>query len=125
MLRNKKPPRKGRDRITDRERIHGMRLNVARFYPEQVTAVKYLVECLCNYLEIPLVIPRESDGSLALRRLMSREMRQYSGVCGHFHKTEKKVDPGYLLFHILNELWFGEVIPEGYNFDVGAIELYD
>ncbi len=109
----------------DRERIHGMRLDIARFYTDQVTAVKYLVECLCNYLEIPLVLPRESDGRLALRRLSSREMRGFRGVCGHFHKTEKKVDPGFLLFHILDELWFGGKIPERYGYDISAIELYD
>lgn len=110
-----KVPKRGRDRQTDKERVHGMRLNIARFYPAQVRAVRLLCEFLCEVFELPLYLPRDRDGDLALRRLRGRELRKFKGVCGHLHKTDKKVDPGFLLFHILDHAWNDNPIPEKYG----------
>jgi len=104
VLRNKKPPKKGRGRPTDKERIHGVRLNVARFWPEQVSAIAALTKSLCVGLGIPLRFPRESDGSLALRELTRKEKRNFTGIIGHFHKTKQKYDPGFQIFRDLNYL---------------------
>lgn len=110
-----RPPKKGRWRRVDSERIHGMHLRVARFDAPQVNSVLHLCEALGDYLNIPPAFPREENGEIAFRKLSDRELREYCGVCGHLHKTEKKVDPGFLLFYLLDKIWFDNPIPEKYR----------
>lgn len=100
----KKKKGRGSDRILDRVRIHGQRLDVARFYPQQIIAVAALTKVLCQVLDIPMVFPREADGSIMHREMTNSEKRSFKGIIGHFHKTDKKADPGYYIFDELGYL---------------------
>lgn len=97
-------PTRGRDRIVDEERIHGVKLRVARFYPQQVNAIAALTKVLCLECGIPLKFPREADGTLALRELTNPEKRRFKGVISHFHKTDQKYDAGFWLHRELEHL---------------------
>lgn len=117
VLRNR-PPKKGKSRLTDRERIHGMRFNVARFHPAQIKSVRHLCEALCIALEIPRRLPRDRDGDISKRRWRKKEWKHFSGICGHLHKTDQKYDPGYLIFHLLNRKWYeGTAVPLKYDLE--------
>lgn len=97
-------PQRGKDRIIDEERIHGVKLRVARFFPDQITSIAALTKSLCLNANIPLVFPREDDGSIAFRELTNKEKRGFKGIIGHFHKTDQKYDPGFHLFRELEHL---------------------
>lgn len=97
-------PRRGRDRETDEERIHGVKTTVARFYEAQITSFAALTKALCLHLDVPMVFPREADGSIAYRELTTKEKRGFTGIIGHFHKTNWKLDPGFHLFRELDHL---------------------
>jgi len=101
VLKRQKAPKRGRDRTVDDEIIHGAKVTCARFYPVQIESVVALTRVLCDKLSIPFDFPRERNGSLALRELTRLEKASFKGVMGHFHKTDKKYDPG---FHIFREL---------------------
>jgi hypothetical protein len=103
-LRDQPIPLRGQDRATDDEKIHGVRLHVARFYPQQIYSIAALTKSLCRNLNIPMRFPRETDGSIAYRVLTNPEKRKFRGIMGHFHKTKQKYDPGFDLFRQLEHL---------------------
>ena len=105
--RGQRIPTRGRDRATDEERIHGVKVSCARFYPQQVESIAALTKVLCAELEIPLVFPREPTGQVAFRELDSEEKYVFRGVIGHFHKTDHKYDPGFQIFRDLEHLEVG------------------
>lgn len=94
-------PSRGRVRKIDMEFIHGQKVPCARFFPDQIHSALALARVLCGALSIPFALPREKDGTLALRLLRPEERRSFRGIIGHFHKTTDKFDPG---FHILREI---------------------
>lgn len=104
QLRGGPGPARGLDRQVIVERIHGARVRCASFYPIQVSALASLTKTLCDALGIPLRFPREADGSIALRLLRAKELRGFSGIIGHFHKTDQKYDPGFQIFRDLGSL---------------------
>lgn len=97
-------PPKGRGRIVDDETIHGIKLRVARFWPDQLKAIENLTRALCDTIGIPKKFPREKDGSIALRLLTLAEQKTVTGIIGHFHKTTDKYDPGFHVFRTLAHL---------------------
>jgi len=99
--KGQKVPNRGKDRILDEERIHGVKLMCARFFPCQIDSIAALTRVLCSELGIPLDFPREVNGDIAFRALTKEERRAFKGVIGHFHKTRQKYDPG---FHVFREL---------------------
>lgn len=104
LPRGQKKKGRGKDRIVDPVRIHGQRLEVARFYDRQITAVAALTKVLCQALDIPLAFPREDDGSIIRRVMTNPEKRRWKGVIGHYMKTTQKADPGYHIFDELDHL---------------------
>ena len=100
-LKGQNVPMRGRDRVVDEERIHGVRLNCARFYSSQIQSIARLTKVLCSELGIPLDFPREPNGEIAFRLLTKSERRGFKGIIGHFHKTDQKYDPGFHLFRQL------------------------
>jgi hypothetical protein len=82
------------------DKIHGISLKMARFYQPQKEAVKDLVFTLCKNLDIDYSFPINSNGILIKRRLKNQE-RDSFGVLGHFHLTQRKIDPGSDLFTYL------------------------
>lgn len=103
-MRGQKIPTRGKDRILDDERIHGVKLRCARFHPIQINSIAALTKVLCAELDIPMVFPREKDGSIAYRELTRPEKRVFKGIIGHFHKTDQKYDPGFHLFRELEHM---------------------
>lgn len=101
-------PRRGRDRETYTDTIHGRRREMARFASEQVDSFIALAEAIHGHLEIPLCVPTEPNGEL-LRRAMSRgEMKSFSGIVGHYHVTDRKLDPGTDLLNECLTHWHEE-----------------
>jgi len=96
---------RGADRVVDQGvTVHGTIYNIARFYDHQITTVAALTKVLCRELEIPMVFPREADGSILHREMTNKEKRGFKGIIGHLHKTNQKVDPGYHIFDELGHL---------------------
>jgi len=96
---------RGSDReVVEGRRVHGVKYNVARFYPWQVNSVAALTKRLCVELGIPMKFPREADGALMKREMTNPEKRSFKGIIEHAHKTDKKVDCGYLLVEELEHL---------------------
>jgi len=89
-------PPLGRDRGTDRATLRGRRVEVARFYPQQVSAVLAVIDTLRAALPIPATVPADVTGCVIDRPLSDEEARAWKGgVLGHLHTTTKaKPDPG-------------------------------
>jgi len=91
-----KPPPLGRDRGTDLATLRGRRVEVARFYPQQVSAVLAVVDTLRAALDIPATVPADCTGCVIDRPLTEDEAQDWKGgVLGHLHVTSRgKPDPG-------------------------------
>ena len=63
------------------------------FYDIQKRRVVELAEVLCEHLAIPRALPM--DGSRVTRALAPQGFR---GVCGHYHVSPTKPDPGLSLW---------------------------
>jgi hypothetical protein len=103
-MRGQKIPTRGKDRIVDDERIHGVKVRCARFSPDQLVSIAEVTKVLCAELDIPMVFPREPSGEIAFRVLTAKEQRSFKGIMGHFHKTTEKFDPGFHIFRELSHL---------------------
>lgn len=76
-------------------RIHGTMLYQYDFTAAQYAALARLLATLHVVLpRIRLDAPRDADGAVLTRALSTEELAGYSGVLGHYHVTERKVDPG-------------------------------
>lgn len=96
---------RGSDRVVEKGlRVHGVKYDIARFYPEQVRSVAALTKVLCTELDIPMRFPREADGALMKREMTNPEKRDFTGIIEHAHKTDMKVDCGFLLIEELEYL---------------------
>lgn len=101
-----KPIREGREEY--KANLLGKNPKFTTFTKEQIDATKLLVKYLCSLYNIPYLVPLNESGDLLTeRRFTDSELRNYSGVCGHYHvdlKKEVKVDPGIdLLTAILQD----------------------
>jgi hypothetical protein len=93
---NRKPPSKGRDRPVSGQIIHGrLRRNVAAFYPIQITNLLVLLDALLEaFPDVPRAIPLDENGELIRGKLSRKEANSFRGICGHFHLSGRKIDPG-------------------------------
>lgn len=99
-------PKAGRDRPHYMTRLHGRRLMLANYYPEQMRSVIALVDALTDALPaIPRRVPLEPDGSPVLRELAREEADATAGVVGHFHLTARKLDPGPVPLCLVQRHW--------------------
>ena len=64
------------------------------FYDIQKERVVQLVEVLCQAFAIPKKLPRDAHGEVE-RKLIDPG---FTGVCGHYHVSPHKVDPGLTLW---------------------------
>lgn len=98
-------PRKGRDRETYITTMRGRKRRFARFYEPQILAAMDLCDALvaCNHpgMQIPRCIPRDDEGCILTETMRPREVRNYSGIIGHFHISKNKSDPGIEIFERL------------------------
>jgi N-acetylmuramoyl-L-alanine amidase len=75
--------------------IHGVPHAQYDFTDEQYAALNALTRALHASLpRIALRYPTEADGTLMRRAMTTQEWENYSGVLGHYHVTDGKVDPG-------------------------------
>jgi N-acetyl-anhydromuramyl-L-alanine amidase AmpD len=87
----------GRPERADRIRgaIHASEYEQHDYTAQQNTALARLVAGVARALpRVRLDYPRAADGSVLKRALSDAEFRAFSGVLGHWHVTEQKVDPG-------------------------------
>lgn len=71
------------------------------YYPDQIMALEQLILALHEGLNISLRVPMDKDKQLI--RMALKDPSKFKGVLGHFHVTDKKIDPGSLLMeHIIN-----------------------
>lgn len=69
-------------------------LDIARFYLPQLTSMLLLVDFLCQHTPTVKRVPRDVTGCVASRTLTPDELKNFSGVVGHFHLSGNKTDPG-------------------------------
>jgi len=75
--------------------VHGQLLYQYDFTDAQYRALARLTAALHAVLpRIALAVPRDERGELLTRALSGQEFEEHSGLLGHFHVTERKVDPG-------------------------------
>lgn len=107
-----RPPKLGRDRRTIKTKFKGMPLNIADFYKRQIESVMYLVEILLKYYPSILpMAPLAPNGMVLKRTMTKKEADIFSGVCGHYHISRRKLDPGPFLMEKVNDFLI-EVGPE-------------
>ncbi len=81
------------DVVTDR--INGRQLHQYDFTDAQYESLIKLTATLCQVLpRIRPDYPRDADGKLCRTVLSKDEMASFSGLIGHWHVTDVKVDPG-------------------------------
>lgn len=94
------PNVQGHQRSEVMEEIHGKHRLMLRFYLGQVIAAHALCKLLCERLGIPKAIPR--DGDKAVRHFLGvQNCQNFVGILGHYHCSEKKIDP---VPHLLDDL---------------------
>ena len=81
--------------------LHGRQYRFLRFYPAQVGAVFDLARACCHILDVPYRFPVEADGSVIRGVLPAETLAEWTGLVGHFHITDRKVDPSP---HLLDDL---------------------
>lgn len=75
--------------------IHGRDLVQHDFTPEQYRALAHLAAALHSALpQVRLDVPRDERGRVLPRALTAQEFQGYTGLLGHWHVQENKVDPG-------------------------------
>lgn len=75
--------------------INGRELVQYDFTEAQYQALAHLVAALSRALpRVRLDVPREQDGSMAMRTLSPEELASFEGILGHYHVTARKQDPG-------------------------------
>lgn len=85
------------------ETIHGHDFTYTGFTIEQTKAALQLIDALCKHYSLPMRVPMDGVGVLA--GVMSEPaFRAFTGVCGHFHLTERKRDPGLAFMRAVRAL---------------------
>jgi len=96
-------------RGTEEWTIHGTKYQVANFLPAQITALKELIEVVNGELGIPIQLPKDKNGVLLTTVMEPEELKNYSGIVGHYHITKSKLDPGI-------KVWW-DLVNEGLTWD--------
>ncbi len=87
-------PRPARPQLL-RGEIHGKTYYQYDFTAEQYRALGRLLAALHRtFPRIALAVPRAPSGAVLDRALDAAELAEFEGVLGHWHVTERKVDPG-------------------------------
>jgi hypothetical protein len=92
--------RTGRPKINDLPVNGNQPVEHLDFFPLQKERTVQMVNVVSDIFGIPKKIPRGSDGKLT--REVLPDLKERSGVVGHFHAERKKIDPGVELFDHLS-----------------------
>ena len=74
--------------------VHGQKVRMLAYWPEQIEALEALMTALEEGAELPRVCPRDANGmpiTTAIPGWLS-----HRGWVGHYHITKKKIDPAPL-----------------------------
>ena len=75
--------------------IQGSEVVLYDYTPEQYAALTKLTQTLARvFPKIRLDFPRNPDGSLINHVLTEAELAAFQGILGHYHITDRKIDPG-------------------------------
>lgn len=78
-----------------RGEIQGRDLMQYDFTPEQYTALAHLAAALNRvFPKLRLDTPRDADGQIPTRKLDEKTYATFTGLLGHYHIQENKIDPG-------------------------------
>lgn len=103
-------PRAGKNRAMYNCCFRDGRRRFAHFHPVDIAAAIALSETMAKALGIPRRIPLDPDDMLTLPRTMSAsELEEFSGHVGHFHISDRKIDPGLDLLEALRACWSDEI----------------
>lgn len=86
--------RSDRPRPEVETRIHGQRLKMLDYWPEQIDALKELMRAMMLGAGLPIACPRDKGGAPILTTV-SRWL-DHHGWIGHYHITARKIDPAPL-----------------------------
>lgn len=81
--------------------VRGHARNFLKFYPQQVEAARVLTRDLCELLGIPYQFPMDSTGRVSRVTHDRAFLSQWTGLLGHLHVSDRKVDPSP---HLMDEL---------------------
>ena len=70
------------------------------FYAIQKERVAQITAVLCRLFPIPKQLPERAPGQL----IMGLAANNFTGVCGHFHVSQEKVDPGSSLWPAVRQV---------------------
>lgn len=87
-------PKKGRNRPTYRTMLHGRVRTFAAFTDKQISSTIALCECMREVLQMSRQVPKDINGDLITHAMSRRELKEFSGVLGHYHIKRAKMDPG-------------------------------
>lgn len=84
--------------------VHGKKLEpFTGFYQVQINALEKLMKWIYKNIDIPLEVPVKSDGKMY--STVYPEIKKFRGFVGHYHLTERKIDPaGLPLLGIINKI---------------------
>jgi N-acetylmuramoyl-L-alanine amidase len=75
--------------------IQGQKLYQYDYTPQQYDSLIKLTATLCRiFPKLKCDFPKDSHGKLIPHKLTEKQWQRYSGVLGHYHVQENKVDPG-------------------------------
>ncbi len=105
----KKVPKRARDRTVYETRFRGVRHYIADFYPAQKQAVFALVDALTKaFPRIERKVPKDLTGEYKHHTLPRKEATNFCGVCGHYHLSKRKTDPGPRLIEEVDQYMEGK-----------------
>lgn len=90
-----------RDRVT--ESIHHRRVTYYELTLAQLRVGVRLTRTLCNLYGLPYRVPLDEAGEPTLYALPESRLRVYTGILGHAHAEENKVDPGLGILRAIQE----------------------
>lgn len=91
-------PSAGRNRKTHEATIHDKKLKMASFYEVQHKAALALNLAVCGALSIPKVMPTKDGLKVTGDVLTDKQLKNFSGIIGHLHCSDKKIDPSIEIF---------------------------
>lgn len=91
-------PSDGRKRKTHEAIIHGKKLTMASFYDVQHKAALALNKAVCSHLGIPMAMPTKDGQKVTGDVLTKEQMKNFKGIVGHLHCSDKKIDPSTEIF---------------------------
>lgn len=103
-------PRRGSARQIYECELNGERRKFAHFFPQQIAAALSLADAMSKACSIPRVVPTSGDGWwVDPDTLDASRLDGFKGHIGHYHITNRKIDPGFDLLESFRAAWAAEL----------------